>query len=148
MANKSTTTTVRIPCSKCDGRGEYLHHGHCFRCDGRGYHTMSAARHAAMLAGKAKWVASCRAYAAAEEAAEAAIHAFYLDACVAVAAGVAAARAWFKAHASNAGALAGLINAMRDRQSTAWDERSNAIARYMADNRATLDRSLTVHQGF
>lgn len=142
------SNTVRIPCIKCDGRGEYLHHGGCFRCDGRGYHTTSATRHAAMLAGKAKRDADCRAYAAAEQAAEAAIHAFYLDACAAVAAGVTAARAWFKAHATNAGALTGLIGAMRDRRSTAWDERSNGIVRYMADHRATLDRSLTVHQGF
>lgn len=142
------SNTVRIPCSKCDGRGEFLHYGACFRCDGRGFHTVDAAKHAAMVAGKAERDAAYQRIVDAEQAAEAAIHEFRLDACAAVAAGVAAARAWFKAHATNAGALTGLIGAMRDRRSTAWDERSNGIVRYMANHRATLDRSLTVHQGF
>ena len=37
---------------------------------------------------------------------------------------------------------------MRDRRTAAWDERSNAIAAYLREHRATLDRTLTAHQGF
>ena len=144
----STRPTIKVDCSKCNGTGSYLHYGGCFRCDGRGYHTVDAAKHAADLAGKAERDAAWKAAAEAELAAERAIHALYLDACDAVARGVGAARAWFTAHRGNAGALFGLIGAMRDRRTAAWDERSNAIAAYLREHRATLDRTLTAHQGF
>lgn len=143
------SNTVRIPCSKCDGRGEYLHYGACFRCDGRGFHTVDAAKHAAMLAGKAARDAAYQRIVDAEQAAENAIHAFHVDACTAIARdGADGARDFFKAHRGNAGALTGLIGAMRDRGTETWHERANGIVRYMGANRATLDRSLTIHQGF
>lgn len=140
--------TTKIDCSKCNGTGSYLHHGPCFRCDGRGYHTVDAAKHAEMVRAAAENAAAYKAQRDAEDAAERAIHAFYLDACDAVRAGLAATRAWFNAHRGNAGALVGLIGAMRDRGTDTWHARANGVVGYLRENRTAIDRTLTAHQGF
>ena len=50
-----TTTTVDVPCSKCDGKGRingfgHIENGRCFRCGGAGTFTVDAVKHAADVA--------------------------------------------------------------------------------------------------